>query len=70
MKYKDIKSLDKDELKTRIVESRAELFNLKMKHSMGQLGNPLEIRKVRKVTARLLTGQNDKSSAGGASDGN
>ncbi|MCB0421811.1 MAG: 50S ribosomal protein L29 [Bdellovibrionales bacterium] len=55
MKYNDIKDLTVDELRKRQKSSREELFELKMKHSLGQVANPLQIRYVRKDIARIKT---------------
>ena len=55
MKFADIKSLTKAELEKKVFLSQKDLFELKMKHSLGQLQNPLEIRKIRRDVARLKT---------------
>ena len=55
MKYEEIKELTATELRKRTVQLREELFQSRMKHSIGQLGNPLEIRAKRRDLARLRT---------------
>lgn len=55
MKYEEIKDLTSAELRKRIVSIREELFEARMKHSLGQLANPLDIRSKRKDMARLNT---------------
>lgn len=55
MKYEEIKDLTSAELRKRIVGIRDELFEARMKHSLGQLANPLDIRIKRKDMARLNT---------------
>jgi large subunit ribosomal protein L29 len=55
MKYEEIKDLTSAELRKRIVGIRNELFEARMKHSLGQLANPLDIRTKRKDMARLNT---------------
>ncbi|MBE8163186.1 MAG: 50S ribosomal protein L29 [Bdellovibrionaceae bacterium] len=55
MKFKDIKNLDIVELVQKIKKEKEDLFNNKMKHSLGQLENPLVIRKIRKSIAKLKT---------------
>lgn len=55
MKYEEIKDLTSAELRKRIVSIREELFEARMKHSLGQLSNPLDIRFKRKDMARLNT---------------
>jgi len=53
MKYKDIKSLDSKELKTKIQSLDKELFAARMKNPLGQLANPLQIRFLRRDIARM-----------------
>jgi large subunit ribosomal protein L29 len=60
MKFKDIQDLTVEELRKREVSTRTDLFDMKMKHSLGQLGNPLQIRKMRKDVARVKTALSSK----------
>ena len=60
MKYEEIKELTANELRKRAVKLREELFEARMKHSIGQLGNPLEIRGKRRDLARLRTALHSK----------
>ncbi len=60
MKFKDISGLKIEELKKRTKELRAELFNLKMKNKLGQVGNPVQIRNTRKDIARMQTALSSK----------
>ena len=62
MKFADIKDLTVEELLKRQRQMREELFELKMKHSLGQVANPLEIRSIRKNVARVKTALNNKLS--------
>ena len=55
MKFEEIKELTSAELRKRAVTLREELFEARMKHSIGQLGNPIEIRGKRRDMARLRT---------------
>lgn len=55
MKYTEIKDLTVDELVKRKAKLTEELFVAKMKHSLGQLNNPLEIRHSRRDLARINT---------------
>ncbi len=55
MKFTDIRDLTSSELRKRVVQLREELFEARMKHSLGQLGSPLEIRSKRRDLARLKT---------------
>ena len=55
MKFTEIKELTSTELRKRVVQLREELFEARMKHTLGQLGNPIDIRDKRKDLARLKT---------------
>lgn len=55
MDFKDIKSLDKNDLMQKITQSKRDLIDLKLKNSMGRLENPILIRKARRQIAKLLT---------------
>ena len=55
MKFGEIKDLTSGELRKRAVQLREELFEARMKHSLGQLGSPVEIRGKRRDLARLMT---------------
>ena len=55
MKYTDVKDLSATELKKKKTSLTQDIFEAKMKNQLGQLGNPLEIRKLRKDLARINT---------------
>ena len=55
MKFEDVKDLSQIELKKRINQRKNELFQMKMKNHMGELGSPMEIRTARKDIAKMLT---------------
>jgi large subunit ribosomal protein L29 len=55
MKFTEISELTSAELRKRMVSLREELFESRMKHTLGQLGSPLDIRHKRKDMARLQT---------------
>lgn len=54
MKYTDIKGLAVRELEKKKRDIAEELFHAKMKNSLGQLGNSLSIRALRRDMARVL----------------
>lgn len=60
MKFNEIKDLTSDELRKKQTQLRDELFEMRMKHSLGQVGNPIEIRERRRDLARVLTAINIK----------
>jgi large subunit ribosomal protein L29 len=55
MKYKEIRDLSAGELKKKKHSITEELFIAKMKNNLGQLGNPLTVRDLRKNLARVNT---------------
>ena len=55
-----IRDMTQDEIRERVTELRAELFNLRFRNSMKQLDNPLKIREGRRELARLITVLNQK----------
>lgn len=62
MKFAEIKDLTVEELRKRLATSKSDLFEMKMKHSLGQIGNPLEIKGTRRDLARVQTALNQKLS--------
>jgi large subunit ribosomal protein L29 len=61
MEFKDVKDLSETELTKKAKSARADLFTLKMKNSLGQLANPLEIRDARRAVARVKTAMAQKA---------
>ena len=55
MKFVDVQELTSTELRKRVITLREELFASRMKHTLGQLASPVEIRYKRKDLARLMT---------------
>ncbi len=55
MKQKEIKKLSKEDLEEKLKEFESSLKDLKMKHSISPIENPLEIKKIRRIIARLKT---------------
>ena len=55
MKITEIRSLSKDELLQKEKDLKKELFNLRFRHKMGELENPVKIRDIRKDIARVKT---------------
>jgi large subunit ribosomal protein L29 len=55
MKTNEMRDLTLQELETKEREMAQELFDLKLRHGLSQLDNPLTIRKARKDLARIKT---------------
>jgi|GraSoiStandDraft_46_1057282.scaffolds.fasta_scaffold793166_2 large subunit ribosomal protein L29 len=51
----ELREMDDDELVTRLVEARQELFNFRFQHVTGQLDNYSRLGEVRKEIARINT---------------
>lgn len=60
MKFEEIKDLTVEELRKKEREAIGEMFQARMKNSLGQLGNPISIRALRRDIAKLKTAQNQK----------
>ena len=52
---RELEGLGLEELKTKLAETRKELFNLRFKHATGQLESVASLSSTRKSIARLLT---------------
>ena len=58
MKARDLKELrtsNSQDLKVKLNDLKAELFNLRFQHVTGQLENPVRIREVKKSIAQIKT---------------
>lgn len=60
MKAVDVNKQTVSELRALEKELKAEVFEMKMKNSLGQLGNPVEIRHKRRDLARVKTALSQK----------
>ena len=63
MKAEEIRSLSVDELETKLVELKKDLFMLRMQHATNHLDNPLKIPAVRRDIARVKTVIREKKEA-------
>lgn len=55
MKAKEIRQMSEQELNSKLLDLKSELFNLRFQLATGQLDNPLRISSVRKDIARAKT---------------
>ncbi|MBQ9735108.1 MAG: 50S ribosomal protein L29 [Clostridia bacterium] len=55
MKAREIHNMTNDELATKLVSLKEELFNLRFRHATGQLENPNVLKTVKKDIARVKT---------------
>ena len=54
-KMSELRDLADEELDGRLVETKAELFNLRFQHVTGQLDNYTRLAQVKRDVARMLT---------------
>ncbi len=69
MKIKDLRELSTKELEGKILDSKKELFSLRMKQSTGTLDKPSRIKMLRKDVARMKTILKERELVGGNTDG-
>jgi len=55
MRADELRNLTDLELKDKLREFKEELFNLRFQHATAQLSNPIRIREVRRIIARIKT---------------
>ncbi len=55
MKAKEVREMTNDELASKLVSLKEELFNLRFRHATGQLENPNVLNGVKKDIARVKT---------------
>lgn len=55
VKAEDLRTLDGEELSTRLKGARRELYELRFKLAVGQLDDHRQVRRIRKDIARILT---------------
>ncbi len=55
MKASEIREMDADQIKEKLVELKKELFNLRFQNEVGQLENTAMLSNVKKDIARLYT---------------
>jgi len=63
MKAKEIRELSTEEMTKKIDQCEEELFNLRFQAKIGQLGNPLQLRFIRRDIARINTILKEKAAA-------
>ena len=55
MKKQEIAKLSMEDLKSRLIDFKNQLVSLKLTHKMSPIENPLRIKEMRKLIARLST---------------
>lgn len=59
MKTSEIRKMSKEEISSKIIELKKELFDLRMKQATGNLDKPHRVNELRKTVARLKTVLNE-----------
>jgi large subunit ribosomal protein L29 len=66
VKVSEIRKLSNEEIQAKVIESKKELLDLRMKNATGSLEKPSKIKELRKDVARMLTILTErKNSTGG-----
>ena len=52
---KELRDMSSDELQTKAVDLKKELFNLRFQQAMGQIENPMRLRTLRRDIAKTKT---------------
>lgn len=60
MKQSEISKLSKQDLEDKLLDYKKQLSDLKMNHAISPLENPLQIKIVRRVIARINTALKNK----------
>ncbi len=60
MKTNELRKLTTEELNKKVLESKEELFNLRMQKATGSLEKPSRITELRKTVARIKTILNER----------
>jgi ribosomal protein L29 len=60
MKFKELKTKEEKELEAMIEKAKDDLEAMRFKISAGQLKNVREVRKAKRLIARILTLKNEK----------
>ncbi|MGM0410753.1 MAG: 50S ribosomal protein L29 [Bacillota bacterium] len=55
MRADELRNLTDEELDQKLKEFKEELFNLRFQHATAQLNNPMRIKEVRRIIARIKT---------------
>ena len=55
MKANEIRKMSANELETKLVDLKKDLFQLRLQHATNQLENPVKIAEVKKDIARVKT---------------
>ena len=68
MKVSEIRKLTNEEIQAKVIESKKELLNLRIKNATGSLDKPSKINELRKDVARMLTVLKERENSTGGNE--
>ena len=68
MKISEIRKLTDEEIKTKVIENKKELLDLRIKNATGSLEKPSKINELKKDVARMLTVLNERKTKTGGNE--
>lgn len=68
MKINDLRKLSDKELSDKIIETKRELFDLRLKQTTGNLEKPSKIKELRKDVAKMKTILRERELNAGGND--
>jgi large subunit ribosomal protein L29 len=68
MKINDLRKLSDKELSDKVIETKRELFDLRLKQSTGNLEKPSKIKELRKDVAKMKTILRERELNAGGND--
>ena len=68
MKVSEIRKLKSEEIQAKVIESKKELLNLRIKNATGSLDKPSKINELRKDVARMLTVLKERENSTGGNE--
>lgn len=68
MKVSEIRKLSSEELNTKVIETKKELLNLRIKNATGALDKPSKLKELKKDVARMLTVLKERENSAGGNE--
>ncbi len=68
MKISEIRKLKDEEIKTKVMENKKELLNLRIKNATGSLDKPSKLKELKKDIARMLTVLKERENSTGGNE--
>lgn len=68
MKVSEIRKLSDKEIEAKVIETKKELLNLRIKNATGSLDKPSKINELRKDVARMLTILKERENSTGGNE--